>query len=212
MVSVDRHRGAIETTRAFAADQLGETRLLLVLGSAGVGKTALVQQLISDLSARGTRRCHIMSARDVVGRMVEAIRSNTFNELARQFSRSDFVVLEDVSDLCGRQATLAELGRLIAGWLGRGAHAVCTVGCSLQTIKDFEQRLPPPPVSRVVALPKPTRHEMRAILRSLAAAAVVRIDRASLADLAVWCDGDIRRAVGAIRQIQFEEMYVTPRR
>ena len=42
MVSIDRHRDAIATARAFAATQSADTKLLLILGSAGVGKTALI--------------------------------------------------------------------------------------------------------------------------------------------------------------------------
>jgi chromosomal replication initiation ATPase DnaA len=48
---------------------------------------------------------------------------------------------------------------------------------------------------------------MREILRNLAAEAAVSIDRQSLGDLAAWCDGDIRRAVGAVRQLTFEATY-----
>ena len=153
-----------------------------------------------------------MSARDVAGRLVETVRSNAFSELACQFGRADFVAIEDVSDLCRRPATHSELGRLISGWLGRGARVVCTIGGSQRTIGEFEQRLPPPPVYRIVTLPTPTRHDMRAIVRSLAATAALSVDGESLTDLAAWCDGDIRRAVGAIRQLQFEASVSKPRR
>jgi chromosomal replication initiation ATPase DnaA len=132
---------------------------------------------------------------------------NVVSQLACRFGRSDFVAIEDIGDLRERPATLAELGRLIAGWVAHGARVVCTLECSLQAVTEFERRLPPPPISHVVTLHKPTRHEMCEILRSLAAAAAVSIDRQSLTDLAAWCDGDIRRAVGAVRQLTFEATY-----
>ena len=45
-----------------------------------------------------------MSARDVAGRMVEAVRANVLNELACRFGRSDFVGIED-------ETSFAEDGR-----------------------------------------------------------------------------------------------------
>jgi hypothetical protein len=69
---------------------------------------------------------------------------------------------------------------------------------------EFERRLPPAPTSRVVMLRRPSRREMRAALKSLATATSLSLDRQSLRELSVWCDGDVRRAVGAIQQLKFE--------
>ena len=205
MVSIGHHANAIAVARAFAAEASAQPTLLLVLGPTGVGKTELVQQLVTDVSAGGSRRCAVFAARDVVDDLVEAIRANSLNQIASRFGRSDVVVIEDVGDLRDRPAAQAEAGRLIAGWVAAGARIVCTAGCPLQELTEFERRLPPPPVSRVVALSKPTRREMCATLKSLGAAASITIDTRSLNDLAAWCNGDIRRAVGAIQQLRFFE-------
>ncbi len=204
MVTIGRHANAIAVARAFAAEASTQPALLLILGPTGVGKTELVQQLASDVSAAGRRRYAVLAVRDIVAELVEAIRNNTRSQIARRFGRPDVVVIEDVSDLQHRPASQAELGRLIAEWIAAGARVVCTAGCSLQTLAEFEQRLPRSPVSRVVALPRPTRGEMCAALRSLATTASIRIDKQSMIELAAWCDGDIRRAVGAIQQLRFE--------
>jgi len=207
MIAIRHHAHAIADARAFAAEASAQPALLFVIGPTGVGKTELVQQVSLDVSAAGRRRCATLVARDLVAELVEAIRNNTVGHIAVRFGPSDVVVIEDVSDLRDRPASQAELGRLIAGWVAAGARVVCTAGCSLQTLTDFEQRLPRSPVLRVIALPRPTRSEMRAALRSLATTASIRIDKQSLTELAAWCNGDVRRAVGAIRQLEFEAAY-----
>jgi chromosomal replication initiation ATPase DnaA len=207
MIAIRHHAHAITDARAFAAEASAQPALLFVIGPTGVGKTELVQQVSLDVSAAGRRRCATLVARDLVAELVEAIRNNTVGHIAVRFGPSDVVVIEDVSDLRDRPASQAELGRLIAGWVAAGARVVCTAGCSLQMLTDFEQRLPRSPVLRVIALPRPTRSEMRAALRSLATTASIRIDKQSLTELAAWCNGDVRRAVGAIRQLEFEAAY-----
>jgi chromosomal replication initiation ATPase DnaA len=211
MVPIGHHANAIAVARVFAAEASAQLSLLLVLGPTGVGKTELVQQLVPELSAGGCRRCAVLAGRDVVADLVEAIRTNALHQIASRFGRSDVVVIEDVGDLRHRPAAQGELGTLIAGWVAAGARVVCSAGCSLQALTEFERRLPPPPASCVVALPKPTRREMRAALKSLAAAASISIDEQSLSELAAWCNGDIRRAVGAVRRLRFEGRYAQSR-
>ena len=100
--------------------------------------------------------------------------------------------------------SIEAIGRMIARWTVAGACVVGTAACSLQEITAFERRLPKPPTSHVVMLATPTRREMRLVVKSLANTNNLRIDARTVADIAAWCDGDIRRAVGAIRQLQFE--------
>lgn len=204
MVRIHGHAKAIAAARAFATEASVEPSLLVVLGLVGVGKTELVQKLASDVSAAGHRQCTFVTARDLITELVEAVRRNVLHQMTRRFGHSDLVVIEDVDDLRDRPAAQAELGRLIASWVAGRARIACTVGCSLQRIAEFDERLPPSPMTRVVILRRPSRREMREALKSLATAMSISIDRQSLRELALWCDGDIRRAVGAIRQLRFE--------
>lgn len=203
IVVIDSHRDAVSAARAFANGVSADPSLLLIVGSTGVGKTVLVQSMLDAVSARGHRSVHVMTARDMTSHMVQALRRNAFGQLSRRFGRSDFVAIEDVSDLRGMPGTLEELGRVIAGWVAAGTQVACTAACPLQELTAFQRRLPPAPTSRVIMLPDPTRSEMQAILKHLALSAGTTVDRCSLAALAAWCNGDIRRAVGAVQQLAF---------
>ena len=117
---IDRHRDAIAAAHMFAREAVENPRLLIVLGTVGVGKTNLVRSILAETSANGRCRIHVFTACDLAFRMVEAFRCHTFDSIPGWFGRGDFLVVED------------------------------------------------------------------------------------LGDIAAWCRGDIRRAVGALRQLQFE--------
>ncbi len=210
MFVLDRHLPAVPTAFAFAHDTSANA-LLLIGGPAGVGKTELARWILSTVSAHGHHRTRVLSARDMASRIVDALRRNTLGEISCSFGRGDCLALEDVSDLRGKPATLEELGRVTAQWVAAGARIVCTAGCPVQEIAAFERRLPPAPTSRIVMLGRPTRSEMRLILKALARAAGVSVDGQSLLDLSSWCNGDIRRAVGAIQQLAFHASVVASR-
>jgi chromosomal replication initiation ATPase DnaA len=76
MVPIGHHANAIVVARAFAAEASAQPALLFIFGPIVIGKTELVQQLASDISAGGRRRCAVLAARDVVAELVEAIRNN----------------------------------------------------------------------------------------------------------------------------------------
>ena len=188
----------------FARQAADTPRVLIILGTRGVGKTSLVRSIVVESSAEGRRRIQVFSASDLAFQMAEAVRRGTCESIPHWFRRGDVVAIEELCDLRRRPATLEAIGRMIARWTVAGACVVGTAACSLQEITAFERRLPKPPTSHVVMLATPTRREMRLVVKSLANTNNLRIDARTVADIAAWCDGDIRRAVGAIRQLQFE--------
>jgi chromosomal replication initiation ATPase DnaA len=210
MVAIEQYRRATRVASEFAHESSVHS-LLLIAGPAGVGKSELARSIVSAATARRCRQVHAISARDLAARFVEAIRRNTFGQILCAYGRTDLVLIEDLNDLRGRPSTLEEIGLAITVWVAAGGRVGCTAGCPVHEIREFTRRLPPAPTSRIVTLGRPTRSEMRSMIQSFARNAGIRLDSQSLADLSTWCNGDIRRAVGAVHQLAFHASVVASR-
>jgi len=113
--------------------------------------------------------------------------------------------IDDLHVLASKPATQTVLAGLVRGWLDEGMRIACAAGCSPIRLPDFTLVLPPPPAARFVRLPRPRRRAAREIITGIARRSGIAMEREMVNDLATWCAGDVRRVVGALRQLQFGE-------
>ena len=197
---------ALEFCRSFVSASAGAPWVLLLHGPCGVGKTFLLEAMLRSLRAREAGgRVVLTTATDLVLDLIAAFRAHDTGASARVHAPARHVLVDDLHSLSDRPATQREVGVWAADLLARGGRLACTAASPPATIADLVERLAALPGARVVEMRRPTDREMRRILVAKARSAGVSLDSDSIGSIAARCEGDVRRAEGAINLHRFRQ-------
>ncbi len=196
---------ALELATALGSGQ-GTTRLLLLYGPPGVGKTHLLHAVLDLVRARlpPARVVHA-SAVDLVQDLIAALQRQHTPQLLREYVHADALAVDDLQVLAGKPRTQREVGRLLKAALDSGTRVACAAGCGLEDLPVLADALHALPTARLVDLRRPSDSEMRRILTAMAEAKGTPLSAQTVAAIASQCGGDVRRASGGLARRRFDE-------
>lgn len=191
--------------RAFARSVADGPRVLLLHGPTGTGKSHLLHAV--ERGIRGQRpgaRIVTMMAGDLAHIFVEAVRADRTVDLETSYGNVDLLVVDDLQALMMKLATQEALGASLGRVVSNGAILIGAATAPPRALAPLRAAIEGRwPVRQCVVNPATVR-ETRVILRTLAARESVSISASMVARVARRMRGDVRRAVGALNQLQAE--------
>jgi chromosomal replication initiation ATPase DnaA len=164
----------------------------------------LLKAMLHSLRASKTSSAVVITtATELVGDLIAAFRAHGTGRSARVHAQAGCVLVDDLHSLSGMPVTQQEMAAWAADLLARGARIACAAACPPAAIADLVERLVVLPGARVVEMRRPTDEEMGRILEVMARSADVPLDPNSIGSIAARCEGDVRRAEGAIHLLRF---------
>ena len=147
----------------------GTSPVVYLVGPAGSGKTHLCQAFGNEVAHRDPSACVVLTARAFTQRFVAALRMrnvDAVHALEVSLTSRKFVVIDDLDELARRQATQAELARLMDLGLRQGTRFLFAAREHPDDLDGLSDRLRSRLVSGVVT---PVRSCAGASLRELLA-------------------------------------------
>ncbi len=125
------------------ASQPGETyNPLFVYGGVGLGKTHLVCAIANDILDRNPEsRVVYLSSDSFMNELIAAMRRDRMEEFKRRFRRVDFLILDDVQFLAGRERTQEEFFHTFNALYEARKQIVLTSDKFPKDIPSLEERL-----------------------------------------------------------------------
>ncbi len=115
---------------------------LFIYGGVGLGKTHLVQAIGHAVLAKNPRtRVFYMSAEAWMNEMVSAIQHGTTLQFKEKFRSADFLLLDDIPFLSGKESTQQELFHTFNVLIDARKQIVLTSDRPANEIADLEERL-----------------------------------------------------------------------
>ena len=176
--------------------------VLLLHGPCGTGKTHLLHAVGHAVRDRFPVACLMCTtAADLSADLLDAARRDQCALLHRKYCSLDVLLIDDLHTLVGKPATQRELAALLRRSVAAGTYVLCASAFGPQAIAEFTSGLAVLPTYRHVALRPASQSELRHIIGVLAAAEQLTVPTSMVDLLARGCCGDVRRAVGAITQL-----------
>lgn len=115
---------------------------LFIYGGVGLGKTHLIQAIGHAVLAKNPRtRVFYMSAEAWMNEMVSAIQNGTTLQFKERFRTADFLLIDDVPFLSGKESTQQELFHTFNVLIDARKQIVLTSDRPPNEIADLEERL-----------------------------------------------------------------------
>jgi chromosomal replication initiator protein len=194
---------AREASLALAQGRQPGASPLLLVGTAGTGKSHLARALVSEARGRGATRALYASAESFTNALLASIRARETASFKRRFrDECELLVLEDIQFLEGKSATQLELFHTIEHLRLVGRPVVLTGDRLPRDIPRLDPRLSSQMTSGLVAVLEPPDASLRReILRVKASRGGVRIPAVCLDRLVDSVRGSVRDLEGVLIQI-----------
>lgn len=203
-VVTDASREAFSLAAALAANERSAPRLLLLCGPAGVGKTHLLRSIL-HVAARQPGSTLYRTASDWIDALVRSLCLDPAAQRQAVGEPPTVTAVDDLHVLVGKPATQREIGVRLGDLLESGGRVACAAGCRLDELPALVGILRKLPSAQVVALASPDKRALPQILRRLAKSDHLRMSPRTIAAIATRCEGDVRRAMGAMTRERFEQ-------
>ncbi|NPB06252.1 MAG: ATP-binding protein [Aquificae bacterium] len=131
---------AFEAAREVARRPGGSFNPLFIYGGVGTGKTHLLQAIGNEAVLWGYRVVYV-STPEFAEEMVEQLKKGRISVFRRKYRSADFLLLDDVQFLAGKERTQAELFTLFNALYLRGGQVVLASDRPPEELKGVSERL-----------------------------------------------------------------------
>lgn len=198
------NRFAFAAARKIAEGENGRLyNPLFLYGSSGLGKTHLLNAIISEIGKRG-RAERIISCRgeDFTNRMLQALQDRKMNEFHEEFRNADLLLIDDIGFIAGKPATQEEFYNTFNQVYERGGHIVLTSDCPPKDLASLEARLRSRFEGGVLAEIQAPDTDLRcAYIRRKAEELHMELDDSTVFYLAERLHANFRQLHGALKSI-----------
>ena len=194
---------ALELATSLALERPEAPRLLLLFGPPGVGKTHLLRSITHLANTRTSSILQTDGGR-LVQELLDAVRGDPA-VFRLKYATAQLLAVDDLHVLAGKPVTQREVARLLLGTVDGGARVVCAASCRPAEIPEFIAGLERSPDARLVVMGRPDHDDMRHILGAMGRTAGLRLGPKALSAIAQRCGGDVRRGIGALVRLGFDQ-------
>ena len=175
---------------------------LFIHGRCGLGKTHLLQGIVSALRKRGNLQIECLSAEQFTNQYVAGMRSGSLDAFRYRYRRLGVLAIDDIHFLSGKPGTQEEFLHTFNEFDGRGRLVILASDSAPREIQALQDRL----VSRfmagmVVRLSPPDLQTRRRILEAKAIQAGHRLPPEVISLVADRVKGSVRDLEGALTRI-----------
>lgn len=194
------HAGALAVSRGSNSASYNP---LFIYGGVGLGKTHLIQAIAHHLRQDGRGRTfHYLSTELLVDRYIKSVLQNDFSKFRKLFHNIDFLLMDDIQFLKGKEQTQEEFFHRFNELHQNGKQIVLTSDRPPHELQDLHERL----ISRfqwgLVADIKPPEYETRlAILQLLFRDEKLDISHDVLDYIASSIRKNVRQLAGVVHRL-----------
>jgi chromosomal replication initiator protein len=175
---------------------------LVLYGGVGVGKTHLLQAIGQEAIDQGRGIVLYATSEEFTNNLIHAIRDGSTPAFRQRYRSVDFLLLDDIQFIAGKEATQEEFFHTFNALHQAGKQIVMTSDRPPGELKILEDRLRSRFAWGLVADVQPPDLETRiAIVRSKAAIRQRRLPETILNLLATRVGGNVRELEGALNRI-----------
>ena len=175
---------------------------LVIYGGVGVGKTHLLQAIGQEVIDRGTGEVLYASSETFTNELIASIRSGNTAEFRERYRGVDYLLLDDIQFIAGKEATQEEFFHTFNALHQAGKQIVVSSDRPPSELRTLEDRLRSRFAWGMAADIQPPDFETRlAIVRTKAAAQRRQLPEIVLNALAARVRGNVRELEGALNRV-----------
>lgn len=203
---------AYRMCRSFARSDNRHMRVLLIHGTTGTGKSHLLSAVESAYRRRRPERpvLHTMAA-DMAHALAVEVRADRMAHVEAAYADVALFIVDDLQALWEKPATQGLLGETLGRLVAGGALLVGAATAPLQALAPFRSACERWVPVRQCSVTAPGVREIRTILEAMTAKRRVKLSASMSLRVARHCRGDVRRAIGALNQLQAQKTLSIPR-
>jgi len=198
---------AFVLARDFVENRPSAPRLLLLFGPPGCGKTHLLRSIV-DVSARRNASTAYVPTREFLDARLAAMNGDSAQD---RTVGADVLAIDDLQMLSDRPASQREIGEELRLRLRAGVRIACAAGCSLDQVAILADRIRRLPGHEIVELRRPGLRSMTRLVSKLATRDHPRLGSRAIQTIAAASEGDVGRALGALKRRRFERQLLASR-
>jgi chromosomal replication initiator protein len=175
---------------------------LVLYGGVGVGKTHLLQAIGQEVVENGNSNVLYATSETFTNELISAIREGTTGQFRERYRGVDYLLLDDIQFIAGKEATQEEFFHTFNALHQAGKQIVVTCDRPPSELKVLEARLRSRFAWGMLADMQPPDYETRmAIVRAKAALRDRRIPETVLNALATRAGNNVRELEGALNRV-----------
>ena len=175
---------------------------LVLYGGVGVGKTHLLQAIGQEAIDQGAGEALYATSETFTNELIQAIRDGSTNAFRERYRNVDFLLVDDIQFIAGKEATQEEFFHTFNALHQNGKQIVVTSDRPPAELRILEDRLRSRFAWGLIADMQPPDLETRiAIVRSKAALRHKRLPETVIDALAARAGSNVRELEGALNRI-----------
>ena len=191
----------IGTELADKPGKRGKYPLLYIHGKSGLGKTHLLHAIAAKVQKNfPDMTIAFITAMDFMREMIHSIQLNTLSEFQEKYySKIDFLIVDDVYEICGRIRSQKEFFHIINKLNEKGVQLIFTSNIRLEDIEWTDDRINTRiQEGLIIDIQKPDFENRVAILKKKASEKDIYLDEETYALIANHLTGNISELEGAM--------------